>query len=345
MTDHLSQLRICVEKPLINELGTIKQIRDRSNSKQHFQKLTAAFLTQKMWPKNSTINVSFLASSNDVKNVDWTPMSRLRGQRDSEGNPVMLDPLEEEVRKLSPVEAIKKVVRERIQPIVGLKFVFVDQGGDVRISFNPHGGSYSLVGTDCLKSTEQNTMNFGWLDVGTIIHEFGHVLGLIHEHQNPKGSTIDWDDSAVYAWAKSTQGWDQETTYHNIMERYGSDQLNGSNFDPKSIMLYFFPASLTVDNKGTDPNYILSKTDAEYIAKVYPGGHMTADEFYKNVYGSLTSSENFWSKIPWSTIGIIVLVVVGMIIAYFIFRSITKKRGGRGKYASYSAWKKHYQVD
>ena len=80
----------------------------------------------------------------------------------------------------------KKVVRERIQPFVGLKFVFVPQGGNVRVSFNPHGGAYSLVGTDCLKSKEQSTMNLGWLDAGTIMHEFGHVLGMIHEHQNPR---------------------------------------------------------------------------------------------------------------------------------------------------------------
>lgn len=40
----------------------------------------------------------------------------------------------------------------------------------------------------------QPTMNLGWIadDVmledserGVILHEFGHVLGLMHEHQNP----------------------------------------------------------------------------------------------------------------------------------------------------------------
>jgi hypothetical protein len=109
---------------------------------------------------------------------------------------------------------------------VGLKFVFI-----------PHGGSYSLVGTDCIKSDESTTMNFGWLDASTIMHEFGHVLGMIHEHQNPKGKPIAWDDSKVYQWAMQTQGWDQTKTYHNIIERYNVDQLNASKFDWK-ILLY-----------------------------------------------------------------------------------------------------------
>ena len=33
-----------------------------------------------------------------------------------------------------------------------------------------------------------------------ILHEFGHALGLAHEHQNPAiTSTIRWDETAVIA--------------------------------------------------------------------------------------------------------------------------------------------------
>ena len=329
MTDTLTQLRICVEKPLSGEEHVMKAISDKSNSPIHFQKLSAAFFSKKLWPKNSTIKISFVASSNDVTNVDWTPLAVLKTMKNQDGTPIKLDPLEEELRKLPPVEAIKKVVRERIQPIVGLKFVFVARGGNVRISFNPHGGCWSLVGTDCLKHEEEATMNFGWLDCGTIMHEFGHVLGLVHEHQNPNGIDISWDDSKVYAWAKQTQNWDQTMAYHNIIERYKIDQLNASKFDPKSIMLYFFPASLTTDNKGTNGNHTLSNVDIEYISKVYPGGHMTPLAFSTFAYGKLASSNGKKININWYLILYISLALIAafilIIFIVYIYKRIKSK--------------------
>jgi len=310
--DNLTHLRICLEKPLQIE----ENIKHKSNSVQHFKKLSAAFLTEKIWPKNSTITVSFVLSENTLKNIDWTPLSVLRGMK------VKLDPIEEDIRKLSPVEAIKKIVRERIQPLVGLKFVFVDQGGSVRVGFDPQSGSHSLIGTDCIKSTEPVTMNFAWLDAGTIMHEFGHVLGLIHEHQNPNGKPIQWNDSKVYTWAEQTQGWDQQTTYHNIIERYKIEQLNSSEFDPKSIMLYFFPPSLTTDNKGTTANFRLSKQDVKYISKIYPGGTMSPDQYYKNVYGESLSNDK--PGFNWKPFLLIFGGIILMIFLIFFFIKMRK---------------------
>lgn len=329
MVDNLTHLRICVERPLQHEEYIMKQISDRSNSSHHHEKLRAAFLTQKMWPTNAKIKVSFVASSNGIKNVDWTPISVLKGMRDNDGNIIQLDPIEEEIRALSPIEAIKTVVRKRIQPIVGLKFSFVSQGGDVRISFNPYGGSYSLVGTDCIKSTEESTMNFGWLDAGTIMHEFGHVLGLIHEHQNPKGESIRWDESKVYEWAKQTQGWDHETTYHNIIERYDINQLNASKFDPKSIMLYFFPPQLTTNNKGTNNNHQLSLEDITYISKMYPGGKVQPSEFHTIIYGKNDKDDS--KKFNWKIPLYIGICILGFLIIYLITHFYMKNRGGKTK--------------
>lgn len=343
MIDNLTHLRICIEQPLQDEEHIIKHIRDQSNSEHHFKKLSAAFLTQKIWPKDATIKISFNTSPNNIKRVSWTPISVLKGMRNNDGSPVKLDPIEEEIRKLSPIEAVKKVVRERIQPIVGLKFVFVPQDGDVRISFNPYGGAYSLVGTDCLKSTEKSTMNLGWLDAGTIMHEFGHVLGMIHEHQNPKGKTIPWNDSAVYQWAKQTQNWDHDTTYHNIIERYNVNQLNGSKFDPQSVMLYFFPSQLTTNKKGTNNNHRLSPKDVIYISKIYPGGKMSPKEFYRHVYGeSLEHAEG--GKFPWKEILYVLAGLITLFSIYWVIRFVTKKSKTNTKtsYKNYSQWKKSH---
>lgn len=311
---NLTNVRICVEKPLPDEEHIMKYLSDKSNSQHHFQKLSAAFLTQKMWSQNAIITVSFVYTEENIKNVNWTPISILKGMKNSDGNPIKLDPIEKEIRKLSPIKAIKKIVMERIQPIVGLKFIFVEKNGYVRVGFNPHGGSFSLVGTDCIKSKEKVTMNFGWLDAGTIMHEFGHVLGLIHEHQNPKGVPIPWNNSKVYEWAKQTQNWDEQTTYHNIIERYKTNQINGSKYDKYSIMEYFFPASLTTNNKGTPNNHMLSKTDIEYISNVYPGGRMSPEEFYKINYGN--SSEKSFKFIIYMTVSIAILLLLIYIYIY-----------------------------
>ena len=352
MTENLTQMRICVEKPLPHEKHIMKHISDRANSHHHFKKLSAAFMTQKIWPNNATITVSFVASPNTIKSVDWTPLATLRGLKNNDGSSVKLDPIEEEIRKLSPIEAVKKVVRERIQPLVGLKFIFVPQGGVVRVGFNPHGGSYSLVGTDCIKSNESTTMNLGCLDAGIIMHEFCHVLGMIHEHANPKGKYISWDDSKVYQWSKQTQGWDHTTTYHNIIERYNVDQLNASEFDPKSIMLYFFPPQLTTNKKGTSSNHILSREDVLYISKMYPNGTSTPLEFYNNVYGESIhdtgkSGEVSDVKINWKMFLYILTGLVGLVVLVifvFLILSIIKKRSkGDIKKIGYSEWRAQFK--
>ena len=338
MTDTLSQLRICVQKPLPHEEDQLKKIQNASNSGYHFEKLSAAFFVKKLWKNNSTIKISFNPSSNKKKSVHWTPLAVLESQRNNDGSPVKLDPIEYEIRKLSPEEAVKKIVKERIELIVNLNFEFVENNGDVRISFDPDKGAYSLLGTDCLYSKDETTMNLGWLDAATIIHEFGHVLGLIHEHQNPVGSeSIDWNKQ-VYKWANETQGWDHDTTYHNILQKYDRNQLNASNFDPKSIMLYFFPPELTNNHKGTNNNKRLSKEDVEYISKMYPGGKMSPSQFYQEAYRESISGSLFSMKKFLILLGILVLIFVVFVVVRFFIKK--RKTSGRRYYENYSQWKK-----
>lgn len=295
-----AQLRMCTEVPLSRDLHVMKTLREKSISKAHFERLKAAFYTQKMWQKDSVITYSFV-SSPDM--VNWTPIYVMQLHNN------LIDPIEEAIRHLSPIDAINKIIKDRIQPMTNLKFKQLDQGGNVRIGFDPYGGCWSLIGKDCISSNEETTMNFGWLDGATIMHEFLHVLGLIHEHQNPEGKGIEWNEPKVYEWAKQTQGWDHETTYHNIIEKYQANQINGSEYDPKSIMLYFFPASLTLNNKGTNQNNVLSITDITYTMKNYPGSAYKPDRFFK-----LTREELNQSRI--NILKYIAIILIVTIIAY-----------------------------
>ena len=153
---------------------------------------------------------------------------------------------------------------------------------EVRISFKADDGSWSAVGTDSLVTEEfpanEPTMNFGWLEDDTddveyrrvVVHEFGHALSAIHEHQNPRGG-IKWNLPAVYKYFSGPpNNWSKEEIDANVVEKYSMDQLNATKFDPKSIMLYSFPTELTLDHLVLPENTDLSPGDKKFIAKIYP---------------------------------------------------------------------------
>ena len=105
-------------------------------------------------------------------------------------------------------------------------------------------------------------MNLGWLTSETredeyhrvVLHEFGHALGCIHEHQHPQGG-IPWDKAAVYRfYSGPPNNWNQEQVDRNIFQRYDKSQTQYSKFDPKSIMLYAIPNTLTTGDFETGWN-------------------------------------------------------------------------------------------
>lgn len=165
--------------------------------------------------------------------------------------------------------------------VANLHLVFDNApNADVRIAFDARDGAWSYIGTDARQiPLDQPTMNLGFLDGGTAAHEWGHAIGLAHEHQNPAGG-IAWNEPVVIReMARSPNFWDEATTRHNILHRYQADQINGTAFDPESIMLYFFPAEWTTNGIGTEANEVLSAMDKAFIAgaKMYPKTAPTID--------------------------------------------------------------------
>jgi hypothetical protein len=125
---------------------------------------------------------------------------------------------------------------------------------------------------------DEPTMNFGWFTPATpndelqrvVLHEFGHALGMIHEHQSPSAD-IPWDREAVYEYyAGPPNYWSREQVDHNIFARYSHDQTNASLFDPASIMLYPIPPEFTGGKLSVGWNRILSATDRAFIGQLYP---------------------------------------------------------------------------
>ncbi len=181
-----------------------------------------------------------------------------------------------------------KTVRERVEKYAhqweeyaNIGFRFVDEGQAViRIAFTPNAGSWSYMGVGNLFYWFQQdtpTMNYGWLTPKTddeeysrvVLHEFGHALGCIHEHQHPEAG-VPWDKEKAYEWYGKTNGWSRAEVDAEVFNRYGKFMTQYSRFDPTSIMMYPVPEEITVGNYSVGWNTRLSQTDKEFIGKLYP---------------------------------------------------------------------------
>ncbi|MEY1554013.1 matrixin family metalloprotease [Yoonia sp. R2331] len=168
---------------------------------------------------------------------------------------------------------------------IGLTFEEVSDIADaeLRIGFQRNVGSWSYVGTVALRIGQaERTMNFGWdltqsgsNGLDTAIHEIGHALGFKHEHQNPNAGII-WNRQAVYDYFARTQNppWDEAKTDNNILNTLDPSSVDGSNWNPDSVMHYAFAAGLidqpTQFRGGLNPALGLSDKDKEVVQRFYP---------------------------------------------------------------------------
>lgn len=161
----------------------------------------------------------------------------------------------------------------------GTPFVFVDsEPSDIRVAFIRNGRSWSYIGNSAERvSVRKPTINFGWFDDTTTevvlrrttLHEFGHALGLIHEHQSPRAS-IKWNKPEVYKYYEEHFAWNENVVNDNIFQKYKRTQTQYGVYDPTSIMHYPIPAKFTTDGSYVDWNTNLSAMDIAFVRKIYP---------------------------------------------------------------------------
>ncbi|KAI4255879.1 MAG: hypothetical protein L6R42_006513 [Xanthoria sp. 1 TBL-2021] len=256
--------------PIGNDLGPMVSI---------VEPQSLAVLMGKFWAPGRELRISFVAGT------DW--------QKD-------------QVKKFAPLWCKH----------ANLSMKFVPNGDcDILIDFNPSLGSWSNLGTDSgyVASQRRPSMNLGWINQdqkeenirGVILHEFGHALGAVHEHESPFAQ-IPWNKEAVY---KSLGGppnnWDKQKVDGNMFTKYGLDKVKATRFDIQSIMLYHYPAEWTTNGKGTPFNTDLSEKDKSYIRFTYPPKSLDAGQFNtmelrpSNQPASVnTQTKYFWKQYP-----------------------------------------------
>jgi len=159
-----------------------------------------------------------------------------------------------------------------------IKFDFVQSGSsDIRISFAIKGIFQSQVGTDA-KGTPSNrpTMYLGFSENAPesefsrlILHEFGHAIGLQHEHQHPENN-IQWNKPVVYQWFLDRLGWSREVVDFNLFQAKPKNTVYYCAYNPSSIMHYFILQEFTLNNFEVGDNTTLSTEDKNFIQKLYP---------------------------------------------------------------------------
>ncbi|ARP68943.1 hypothetical protein LK07_03200 [Streptomyces pluripotens] len=232
------------------------------------ERLGALLAGRRMWVNGTVLHYCFLDTGSDASSIPVPGTGELRrvpwagdaGQRD--------------------------VVRDGFSQWqdLGLGIIFTEVGdrheAELRIGFQAGAGSWSAVGRQALSlGWGERTMNLG-CDVtppgerGTVLHQIGHALGMVHEHQSPFAG-LHWDDEAVYAeLAGPPNFWSRQTTYTNVLHTLDACEARGPVWDPQSVMALPFGPGLVLEPEryrtGLSPSATPSPADKEFVLRWYP---------------------------------------------------------------------------
>jgi hypothetical protein len=185
------------------------------------------------------------------------------------------------IRFMGGSPAVQKKIKEISQEwtkYANLKFVFVSsRQAEIRIAFDRKSPSFTYIGTDSLsRRPNEATMNLGNLEMldpesedfrREVLHEFGHAIGLIHEHQQANAN-IPWNKPVIYEHFKHQA---KAAVDQNLFIKYKS---NYRPFDRDSIMMHVtIPKEWLIGDDFPQIeklNTNLSESDKQLARHLYP---------------------------------------------------------------------------
>jgi V8-like Glu-specific endopeptidase len=230
----------------------------------------------------------------DIRRAYQRPEQRHSGNEGAAYVPILWDVGQRlRVKFLDGSPYMREVVKQQAttwEEYANIRFDFGEhpQGSEIRVSFehmNGEGqpdGYWSLLGRFAERAAPNEltmSLSNNWDDrfmeehfgrvKRTVLHEFGHALGLIHEHQSPT-SDIPWNKPVVYAYYKASQGWSRVDVDAQVLNRNSGEDFRATSHDKDSIMQYPVPNLLTVGEYQVGWNDDLSQRDKEFVGQLYP---------------------------------------------------------------------------
>jgi hypothetical protein len=196
-------------------------------------------------------------------------------------------------------QLIAKTATDWMDPEVGIKLDFGKNNArsctpgkgpemQIRVSFDKPGYWSQLGQMSVIYATQDqpslNLQDFDKYDpstlneyaYSTIRHEFGHALGIFHEHQNPRsGCENEYNWEYIYEYLSGPpNNWDKEQIDFNLRP-INVEGLMATKFDRRSVMLYQFEDKFYLKGKEShcyvpEQNVQLSRVDKALLKQMYP---------------------------------------------------------------------------
>ena len=153
--------------------------------------------------------------------------------------------------------------------VIAFKFDVPQSQCQISITFNTQWNKSSVGRRSAAVARDRASMHLGQVVERTVTHEFGHALGLQHEHSSPN-SPIQWNKPAVIA-DMAQQGWTAEMVENNIFAKFSAEYacIGDPDLNLRSVMMYPVKKTWTLNGISVGQNNKIDARDEKCLIGLY----------------------------------------------------------------------------